>query len=174
MIHHIDSALDKNNYDPIYYINGNGHWETLTGYLGPKTDKKSETITWTSTLPSQTGRQRRCDVITAQILCLKSAARNVTSEEDCFDLFFSDDMFELITSNTNKRIDEHRDKLRTFKEHIFNGSKYTWLKQATKVELKAFIGLVYFRGLYGMNHHNIEILFKSSIGPDIFGATMSQ
>ena len=63
----IDSALDKNNYDPIHYINGNGHWETLTGYLGPKTEKtekKTETITWTSTLPSQTGRQRRCDVIT--------------------------------------------------------------------------------------------------------------
>ena len=25
-----------------------------------------------------------------------------------------------------------------------------------------------------MNHHNIELLFKSGIGPDIFGATMSQ
>ena len=45
-----------------------------------------------------------------------------------------------------------------------------WLER----ELKAFIGLVYFRGLYGMNHHNIELLFKSGIGPDIFGATMSQ
>ena len=53
MVHDINPALDKNNYDPIHDINGNGHWETLTGYLGPKTDKKTETITWTSTLPSQ-------------------------------------------------------------------------------------------------------------------------
>ena len=53
LVRDINSALDKNNYDPIHYINGNGHWETLTGYLGPKTDKKTETITWTSTLPSQ-------------------------------------------------------------------------------------------------------------------------
>ena len=83
-------------------------------------------------------------------------------------------MFELITSNTNKRIDKHLHKLRTFKEHNFNSSKYNWLKQTTKEELKAFIGLGYFRGLYGMNHHNIELLFKSGIGPDIFGATMSQ
>ena len=83
-------------------------------------------------------------------------------------------MFELITPNTNKRIDEHLDKLRTFKEHTFNSLKYTWLKQTTKKELKAFTGLVYFRGLYGMNHHNIELLFKSGIGPDSFGATMSQ
>ena len=94
MVHDINTALDKSNYDPIHYINGNGHWETLTGYLGPKTDKKAETITWTSTLPSQTGRQRRCNDITEQISCLKGTARNVTSGEDCFDLFFSDGMFK--------------------------------------------------------------------------------
>ena len=78
--------------------------------------------------------------------CLKGTARNVTSEEDCFNLFFSDEMFEFITSNINKRVDENLDKLRTFKEHTFNSSKYTCLKQTTKEELKAFIGLVYFRG----------------------------
>ena len=37
-----NSALDKNNYDPIHYINGNEHWESLTGYLGQKTDKKQK------------------------------------------------------------------------------------------------------------------------------------
>ena len=83
-------------------------------------------------------------------------------------------MFGLITSNTNERIDDTLGKLRTFKEDTFNSSKYTWLKQTTKEELRAFIGLVYFRGLYAMNHRNIELLFKSGIGPDIFGATMSQ
>ena len=83
-------------------------------------------------------------------------------------------MFELIISNTNKRNDEYLDKLQTFKEHTFNNLKYTWLKQTTKEELKAFIGLVYFRVLYRMNHHNIELLFTSGIRPDIFGATMSQ
>ena len=37
-----NSALDKNNYDPIHYINGNEHWESLTGYLDQKTDKKQK------------------------------------------------------------------------------------------------------------------------------------
>ena len=105
---------------------------------------------------------------------MKGAARNVTFEEDCFDLFSSDDMFELITSNTNKRIDEHLDKLWTFKRHTINSSKYTWLKQTKKEELKIFIRLVYFRGFYGMNHHNIELLFKSDVGSDVFGAKRSQ
>ena len=105
---------------------------------------------------------------------MKGAARNITPEEDCFELFFNDDMFEFITSKTKKRTDKHLDKLRTFKEHTFNSSKYTWLKQTTKGELTAFIGLVYFKGLCGMNHHNIELLFKYGIGLDIFGATISQ
>ena len=105
---------------------------------------------------------------------LKDAARNLTSEGDCFDLFFSDYMFELIISNTNIRIDEHLDKLWTFKEHTFSSAKCSWLKQSAKEDLKVFIGCVYFRGLYGMNHHNIELLFKYGIDPDIFGATISQ
>ena len=41
LVHDIDSALDQNNYDPIHYIQRNGHWETLTRYLGLKIDKKN-------------------------------------------------------------------------------------------------------------------------------------
>ena len=40
LVHDIDSALDKNNDDPIHYINRNGHREAFTGYLGLKSDKK--------------------------------------------------------------------------------------------------------------------------------------
>ena len=42
LVHDTDSAVDKNNYDPIHYINGNRHWETQTGYWGPKIDKKQK------------------------------------------------------------------------------------------------------------------------------------
>ena len=40
--------------------------------------------------------------------------------------------------------------------------------------MRALIGLIYLRGLYGMNHRNIEFMFAKHIGHDIFGATMSQ
>ena len=42
LFHDIDSALNQNNYDPIHYINRNGPWGTLTGFLGPKADKKKQ------------------------------------------------------------------------------------------------------------------------------------
>ena len=40
--------------------------------------------------------------------------------------------------------------------------------------MRALIGLMYLRGLYGINHRNIELLFAKHIGHDIFGATMFQ
>ena len=30
------------------------------------------------------------------------------------------------------------------------------------------------RGLLGLNHHDVELLFSKHAGPDVFGATMSQ
>ena len=170
----IDSALNRDNYDQIHYINGEGQWETLTGYLGPKRKDNTEKITWTSVLPEANGRQCRCDVITRNVSCLKGIAKNVSTYQDCFDLFFDQSMFELITSMTNIRINEHLDVLRQNKEHMFNSSKYTWLKETTIIEIQAFVGLMYLRGLYGLNHHDIELLFTNSIGPNVFGATMSQ
>ena len=42
------------------------------------------------------------------------------------------------------------------------------------IEIQALVGLMHLRGLYGLNHHGIELLFTNSIGPNVFGATMSQ
>ena len=49
-----------------------------------------------------------------------------------------------------------------------------WLKETNKSEIRAFIGLLYMRGLLGLNHHDVELLFSKHAGPDVFGATMSQ
>ena len=40
-------------------------------------------------------------------------------------------------------------------------------------ELRALIGLLYYCGLYGMNHHSLYILFTNKAGPPIFSAAMS-
>ena len=36
------------------------------------------------------------------------------------------------------------------------------------------IGLLYFRGLFGMNHHGLNTLLYDKAGPPIFSATMSR
>ena len=43
-VNSIDSSLNEENFNPIHYVNRFGHWETLTGYLGPKNSRQTETI----------------------------------------------------------------------------------------------------------------------------------
>ena len=40
--------------------------------------------------------------------------------------------------------------------------------------MRAFIGLVYLRGLSGLNNHDTEVLYSPIMGPQPFGATMSK
>ena len=166
--------MNEKNFDPIYYVNRFGHWETLTGYLGPKNSRQTETIQWNSDLQLHAGRQRTANVIRGPVLALRGAARSVETIQDCFDLFFDETIFERIITKTNMRRNRHLDKLREPKKHIFESSKYSWLKETSYPEMRALIGLIYLRGLYGMNHRNIELLFAKHIGHDIFGAKMSQ
>ena len=120
------------------------------------------------------GRQRTANVICGPVLVLRGPARSVETNQDCFDLFFDETIFERITTKTNMRINRHLDKLGEHKKHIFESSKYSWWKETRYPGMRALIGLIYLRGLYGMNHRNIELLFAKHIGHDIFGATMSQ
>ena len=47
-----------------------------------------------------------------------------------------------------------------------------YCKTTDEMEIKAFIGLVYFRALMKLNHMDVRFLFQYDIGPPLFGATM--
>ena len=57
-VNSIDASLNEDNFKPIHYISGNGMWETLTGFLGPKSTKNTQTIEWQSEIQNISGRQR--------------------------------------------------------------------------------------------------------------------
>ena len=69
---------------------------------------------------------------------------------------------------TNKRIEE-------IIQGIIDkdGKMYAQIKVTTIIEMKAFIGLMYYRGLYGQNNHRLDMLF-SEHGAPVFSATMSR
>ena len=120
LVHDIDSSLNEENYDDLHFVNGQGQWETLTGYLGPKKDKNTKTITWTSDYPLQ-GRQRACDVLSFEEkpLTLLGKARDIETIKDSFELLFSDDMFELLVRETNLLIKKKLETLPAKIEHLF-------------------------------------------------------
>ena len=175
LVHSIDSALDPDNYDEITYRNKDGCWETFVGYLGPKSNKATENIFWSNDVPSFSGRQRQYDIIPGgNHAILLGRAKHIETIEDAFDLLFDEEMFSLIESKTNEKIRKRTETLTKHKEHLFESSKYPWIKPTNIFELRVLIGLLYFRGLIGINHHSLNIIFSDKAGPPVFSATMSR
>ena len=129
-VHDIDSSLDENNYKEIVYMNKDGVLEELCGYLGPKKDKNTKKIWWSSEHPVATGRQRKCDTISGRISCLapNSRANNIENIEDTFHLYFDNDIMDKIVDCTNTRINETIACLQQ-SDNFNESSKYTWVKK---------------------------------------------
>ena len=65
-----------------------------------------------------------------------------------------------IANCTNAQINETMESLR--QSNNFNeSSKYTWVKKTSKDEIDALFGLMYFRGILGVNLHMTERIFSN-------------
>ena len=71
-------------------------------------------------------------------------------------------MTDLIVIKTNKRIDDGLAVLHENKHHLFESNKNSWLKNTDILEIRALLGLIYFRGLYNLNHYSIDHMFSMS------------
>ena len=99
---------------------------------------------------------------------LKNAASKVKTEID--DLFVTNEMLADVLHHTNKKIDSLLAKLPA----DFNkGFKYSFVKEVSEMELKAFIGLLLYRGLYKLNTMGIWKRFSDSYRPPMFSVVMS-
>ena len=102
---------------------------------------------------------------------MKNGASKAKTEIDHFLLFISHEMLAEVLHHTNKKIDSLLAKLPAdFKKDF----KYSFVKQVSKMELKSFIGLSLYHGLYKLNIMGIRKLFSDSSGPLVFSAVMSR
>ena len=83
-------------------------------------------------------------------------------------------MLDLLVKETNDFIERKLQTLKSFKEHLFESSKYPYLGKTAQLRMRALIGFIYLSGLYGLNHHKIDILFSDKTGPSIFGVIFSR
>ena len=79
-------------------------------------------------------------------------------------------MVEMLFTHTNKGIESFLSELA---EEVLQSGKYPHLKCTDAIELKAFMGLFYYRGLYNLTFHSLDILFSKFDGAPVFSATMS-
>ena len=165
-VNSIDAALDENNYDP-YVIPP--EILQITGEV-PSLDRtkknKKDKIIFSNQPRPYNGRQKAAD-------CPKnkpgvsSYSKTATSSVECFHLFMTDEMLEHIVTCTNKRVEMSLPDTEKYPQKAY-------AKPIDVIDLCAFFGIMYMRGLYGLNNHCIETLFSDIHGHPVFSATMSR
>ena len=165
LVNDIDSALDLQNYDRFDIQ------ETQKKIIGVRNDKSSTKEIHFTNNPQNVlnvGCVSRHNIVRGPV-GLKNAASKAKTETDHFPLFITHEMLADVLHHTNKKIESLLAKLLDFNK----GFKYSFVKEVSEMELKAFIGLFLYRGLYRLNTIRIRKLFSDSYGPPMFSAVMS-
>ena len=94
-----------------------------------------------------------------------------TDIRSTFDKLIDEEMIQLIVAKTNMKLELIIER---FSEKIACNSRYGFVRKTDTTEIYALIGIIYFRGLLGLNNHSHEILFSEKAGHPVFAATMSR
>ena len=65
----------------------------------------------------------------------------------------------MIVHNTNNKIRETLSRLRNNHPGFINSNKNPYVKETDHIEINALFGLIYQRGLLGMNLRRVDYLF---------------
>ena len=168
-VNSIEAALDEGNYDlfdlPLERV-------TIKGKIPDDSANKKNAkkdISFTNQLRNLVGRQSEKDVIKNKP-GVASCAKDIDSPMETFEFFLPFEFMQKIVTITNIKIQKTIGEFSTEIE----SNKYPHIKEIDVVDLYATFGLMYFRGLYNLNNHDLNILFSEKHGPPPFGATMSR
>ena len=93
-------------------------------------------------------------------------ASKAKTPREAFELFITPDMIEELVNRTSSRI---KKTLENLSQNIHDSDKYPHHKEIDHLDMYAFIGLFYMRGLYNLNNHKLSILFSEKQGLPVFG-----
>lgn len=134
--------------------------------IRPRYIGKDGTV-WLKT-PFRRNVRTRAENIITQLPGVSQKSKSATSELECWNLFFSNDMLQNVLTYTNARIER---KMASYPDL----SKHTYMKVCSMVELKAVIGLLYIAGLIRSGRQNLSDLWASDgTGVEIFRLVMSE
>lgn len=165
-VHCIDTALDENNYTPMQIPKESKTMERIA-----KGNKNIPDVRYHFTnQPTKNlqGRQRRVDILHGKP-GPTAKSKNTATPVDAFYMYFTNDMIDVIIKRTNEKIDTI---ICSASEETIK--KCPFVKKITPLEVRAFIGLMLYRGLYKLNTFTVRKLFSDRYGPPIFSATMSR
>lgn len=118
---------------------------------------------WSKIPPSSSVRTRAHNII-LHLPGVKQSARWANSPIECFSLFFTDDIMDLLVINTNIYIEEIRCNFQRDRDS----------KSTNAEEIRAFLGLLIMSGVLRASHLNfIDLWSTDGTGVEMFRLTMS-
>lgn len=168
LVNSLESSLDVNNYDSVVPSPIEHNFTVVIEKR--TTNNLGKTITWTNNYHRSSGRQSKENIIRTKCTPIGGSS-GAASKIENWQLFFTESMIDHIVNCTNKCIDT---KFSMIDVALLSKDQVRYMRYTCSQEMKAFIGLMYARGLLSMNHNSLHLLFKDKIGHPIFGATMSK
>lgn len=100
----------------------------------------------------------------------RGAAKSVKTPLASLKLFFTDEMIMNIVQYTNDSI---QPVLERFADLLENSNKYPHFKLVDRIDIEAFIGILYLRAAFRVNLLSKDYIWNHESSYDSFGATMS-
>lgn len=92
-------------------------------------------------------------------------AKNARTELDCWNLFFTHFILDLLVQSTNQHIQNVRERFARERD----------CRPTNKTEIKAFLGLLYLAGVFRGGHQRLSDFWATDgLGINIFRMTMSE
>jgi hypothetical protein len=111
---------------------------------------KGGTTEWSTVIPTKNKKTCSWNIIITHLPCIRRESKSCKSPIDCFQLFVTDDVFEIVVENTNKYID-------TVSVNYSGHDKYK-VKRTTLSEIKACIGRCHMVGVFMSSRQNLDDL----------------
>ena len=167
LVNSLDSCLDIRNFDEYPLPTETKEYTAILEKPKRRTDDGKE-ITWIIKIPlSKESPHIENNPTTGGVVAV---AKEADTPLKAWCLFLSPEIIDSIVLHTNERIGKKLDLLALSDEERKQASH---IRLIDSVEMKSFIGLLYARGLLGLNTHDYHLLFNESFGHPIFGAVMS-
>jgi len=169
-VNSINASLEESNYN---LLDEPEEPKTVTGYVPDPTKRNKKDkmpVRFVNKRPKGNGTPPASQVIRNKP-GVAPEVPDINCPEEAFEYYFTEEAFGKLVHLTNPRIQETVDAMNIPEEQMH---RYTYIGETTVSEMRALIGLIYYRGLYGMNQFSTSILFSPRHGPPVFSATMSR
>ena len=144
LVQDLELALSPAHYNKIAEVKTQ---KLYTACL-EKQKNLTKSVTWSNTKPSFIGHQSRHSVIIGLPGSFNDAKQALESLE-AWELFFSLEIMRIIVKHKNKRIQKARESFKSTSKTLFS-----FTNDINEIEMRASIGLMYLRGLAGLNNHD--------------------